>query len=69
MGGGLDYVVNKPSSVDLVCACMRACVFQPLLHTLQACTLIKAQDEKKIQLLYEFLANASKVYFDVFPLM
>ena len=36
---------------------------------LQACALIKAQDEKKIQLLYEFLAKASKVYSDVFPLM
>jgi neurofibromin 1 len=34
-----------------------------------ACALIKAQDEKKIQLLYEFLANASKVYLDVFPLI
>ena len=35
----------------------------------QACALIQSQDEQKIQLLYEFLANASRVYSEVFPLM
>jgi hypothetical protein len=34
-----------------------------------ACALINTQDEKKTQILYEFLANASKVYFNVFPLI
>jgi hypothetical protein len=34
-----------------------------------ACALINTQDEKKKQILYEFLANASKVYFNVFPLI
>lgn len=36
---------------------------------LQASALVQTQDEKKINLLYHFLSNASEIFVEVFPLM
>ena len=36
---------------------------------LQAAALVNTQDDNRIKLLYEFLADACEVYSEVFPLM
>jgi hypothetical protein len=36
---------------------------------MQAAALVNTQDDNRIKLLYEFLADACEVYSEVFPLM
>ena len=48
---------------------LHECVINNPSFLLQASALVQTQDEKKIDLLYQFLSNASEVFVEVFPLM